>query len=437
MVDSSPRRKRDRTRRRRPSGNRAARARASPEPGEPAENSSGAVTAQPLTPDPAAAGGLPGDVAIVHDYLNQRGGAERVALELARLFPSAPMYTSLYRPDSTFPAFGALDVRTSFLDRVPIDGRFRMLFPLYPLAFRSLGSIDAELVISSSSGWAHAVRTSPRAFHAVYCYTPARWLYGEYPGHGLGEVALAPFAGAFRRLDVPRRGPRRSLHRDQRDRPPAHPPALRPRRPGRLSAGRRRAVHAAAARRAAPRRLAPAALQARRPRRRGRDPRRHRPRRRRRRARPRRPAPPGRPDRALPRPTERRRGHRALRALPRLLPARRRGLRHRPGRGQRRRQAGGGLRRRRRPGDGRRRPDGNLLRRAHGELAAGGDRARRRDRHLARAHRRAGAPVLARHVPPEPDRRAQPGHGRPAPAPAVRDRRAPAAGATRGARSGS
>jgi glycosyltransferase involved in cell wall biosynthesis len=140
-------------------------------------------------------------VAIVHDYLNQRGGAERVALELAGLFPAAPLYTSLYRPDSTYPAFAGLDVRTSFIDRLPVDGSFRLLFPLYPLAFRSLGSIDADLVISSSSGWAHAVRTSPRAFHAVYCYTPARWLYGEYPGHGLGELALAPFAGAFRRLD--------------------------------------------------------------------------------------------------------------------------------------------------------------------------------------------------------------------------------------------
>jgi glycosyltransferase involved in cell wall biosynthesis len=159
------------------------------------------VSAQPLITDPPGPSRLPRDVAIVHDYLNQRGGAERVALELAALFPSAPVYTSLYRPGSTYPEFGALDVRPSFLDRLPVDARFRLLFPLYPLAFRALGPLDAELVISSSSGWAHAVQTSPRAFHAVYCYTPARWLYGDYPGHGLGERALAPFAAAFRRLD--------------------------------------------------------------------------------------------------------------------------------------------------------------------------------------------------------------------------------------------
>ncbi len=146
--------------------------------------------------------GLSTDVALVHDYLNQRGGAERVVLELAAMFPGAPLYTSLYRCESTFPEFGELDVRTTFLDRIPVDRRFRALFALYPAAFRSLGPIDAELVISSSSGWAHAVRTAPRAFHAVYCYTPARWLYGDYMGAAAAHRALAPFAGAFRRLDV-------------------------------------------------------------------------------------------------------------------------------------------------------------------------------------------------------------------------------------------
>jgi glycosyltransferase involved in cell wall biosynthesis len=152
--------------------------------------------------DPAPAHPLPADVAIVHDYLNQRGGAERAVLELAAIFPSAPLYTSLYRPDSTFPEFARLDVRTSFIDRMPVDRRFRALFPLYPAAFRSLGPIDAELVISSSSGWAHAVQTAPRAFHAVYCYTPARWLYGDYIGSTAAQRVLSPFTGAMRMLDL-------------------------------------------------------------------------------------------------------------------------------------------------------------------------------------------------------------------------------------------
>lgn len=141
-------------------------------------------------------------VAIVHDYLNQRGGAERVVLELASMWPEAPIYTSLYRPESTFPEFGALDVRTSFLDRLPVDRRFRTLFPLYPAAFRSLGRIDADVVISSSSGWAHSVRTSDRAFHAVYCHTPARWLYGgEYMNAQAAQRLMAPFGRLPRRWD--------------------------------------------------------------------------------------------------------------------------------------------------------------------------------------------------------------------------------------------
>jgi glycosyltransferase involved in cell wall biosynthesis len=180
--------------------------------------------------------GLPTDVVLVHDYLNQRGGAERVVLELAAIFPQAPLYTSLYRRGSTFPEFGELDIRTSFLDRLPVDRRFRALFPLYPAAFRSLGTIDAELVISSSSGWAHAVRTTPRAFHAVYCHTPARWLYGDYMGTAVQQRALAPLQEAFRRLDLRASGRadlyianselvrRRIRQRYGREAPVIHPP---------------------------------------------------------------------------------------------------------------------------------------------------------------------------------------------------------------------
>ena len=59
----------------------------------------------------------PGGVAIVHDYLTQRGGAERVVLAMHRAFPAAPIYTSLYEPDLTFPEFRDIDVRPSYLNR--------------------------------------------------------------------------------------------------------------------------------------------------------------------------------------------------------------------------------------------------------------------------------------------------------------------------------
>ena len=143
-----------------------------------------------------------GSVAIVHDYLNQRGGAERVVLEMASIWPNAPIYTSLYRPGSTFPEFRGRDVRTSPLDRLPVDRGFRNLFPLYPLAFRAFGSLDADVVISSSSGWAHAVRSRQESFHAVYCYTPARWLYGgDHLGTSRRQQALKPVISLVRGWD--------------------------------------------------------------------------------------------------------------------------------------------------------------------------------------------------------------------------------------------
>jgi glycosyltransferase involved in cell wall biosynthesis len=141
--------------------------------------------------------------AIVHDYLNQRGGAERVVLELARIFPGAPVYTSLYRPESTFPEFKQLDVRTSPLDRLPVDARFRALLPLYPAAFRALSPLHEDVVVSSSSGWAHGIRTDPASTHLVYCHTPARWLYETeaYLPSGPKRALTAPLRAALGRWD--------------------------------------------------------------------------------------------------------------------------------------------------------------------------------------------------------------------------------------------
>lgn len=139
----------------------------------------------------------------MHDYLNQPGGAERVVLEMARIWPEARLYTSLYRPESTHPEFRALAITTSPVDRIPTDSRFRLLAPVLPAAFRAFGELGHDLVISSSSGWAHAVRTSPDSLHLVYCYTPARWLYrpAEYMQGSLTQRVLSPFAGALRRWD--------------------------------------------------------------------------------------------------------------------------------------------------------------------------------------------------------------------------------------------
>ena len=142
-------------------------------------------------------------MALVHDYLNQRGGAERVLLTLSDLFPQAPIYTSLFRPQSTFSEFSVRDIRTTWLDRLPVDRAFRALLPFYAPAFASLPPIDAEIVISQSTGWAHMARTTERALHIVYCHTPARWLISSQRSSSRVTHALAaPLFPLLRRVDA-------------------------------------------------------------------------------------------------------------------------------------------------------------------------------------------------------------------------------------------
>lgn len=143
-------------------------------------------------------------VSIVHDYLTQRGGAERVVLAMARAFPGAPVLTSLYEPAGTFPEYEQIQVVTSPLQHVgPLRRHHRYALPLLATAF-SMMSVDADVVVCSSSGWAHGVATeSPKV---VYCHTPARWLYQAeryLEGH-LGPLANAGWrllSGRLRRWD--------------------------------------------------------------------------------------------------------------------------------------------------------------------------------------------------------------------------------------------
>ena len=143
-------------------------------------------------------------IAIVHDYLTQRGGAERVLLSIAKAFPAAPVHTSLFLPEGTFPGFAPLDVRPSPLNGVRTFRRHhRLAFPVLAPAMSRL-TVDADIVLCSSSGWAHGVRVSGRK--VVYCHAPARWLYqpGRYLGRHCPRVAalaLSVLAPHLRRWD--------------------------------------------------------------------------------------------------------------------------------------------------------------------------------------------------------------------------------------------
>ena len=114
-------------------------------------------------------------VAIAHDYLTQRGGAEKVVLSMSRAFPNAPIYTMLYDPGNTYPEFADLDVRVSKFNMVaPLRKNHRAALPVLPAVANSM-FIDADVVVTSSSGWAHGFRTNGRKL--VHCHSPARWLY--------------------------------------------------------------------------------------------------------------------------------------------------------------------------------------------------------------------------------------------------------------------
>ena len=122
-------------------------------------------------------------IAIVHDYLNQYGGAERVLEKLHALFPEAPIYTSIYAPGIMPPEYGKWDIRTSFMQRFPGVMRHHQAFlPFFPLAFESFDLSEYEVVLSNSSAWSKGVITPPTTRHLCYCLTPMRWVwnYREY-----------------------------------------------------------------------------------------------------------------------------------------------------------------------------------------------------------------------------------------------------------------
>ena len=150
-------------------------------------------------------------VALVHDWLNQMGGAENVLEELVDLFPGAPIYTSIYAPDHMPDAYRAWPIRTSFMQRLPgVATHHQRYLPLYPSAFSRIDLSGYDVVLSNKSGFCHGVRTQNgprRALHVCYCLTPTRflWLYDQYRareqiGSAL-HVGLQPLLVALRRWD--------------------------------------------------------------------------------------------------------------------------------------------------------------------------------------------------------------------------------------------
>jgi glycosyltransferase involved in cell wall biosynthesis len=119
-------------------------------------------------------------VALVHDFLLDVRGAERVFLQLCAMWPDADIFTAVYDEEGTEGRFADRSVHTSFLQRVrPTARTFRALLPLYPSAIESLDFSGYDLVISSSSAWAHAIRCPEDTVHVSYCHNPFRYAWND------------------------------------------------------------------------------------------------------------------------------------------------------------------------------------------------------------------------------------------------------------------
>jgi glycosyltransferase involved in cell wall biosynthesis len=147
-------------------------------------------------------------LALVHDWLNQLGGAEDVLEALVKLYPDTPLYTSVYAPDLMKPFYREWDIRTLWLDRMPgIHRHHQPYLPLYPLAWGGLNLSQYDVVLSNKSGFCHGFQHGPDTLHICYCLAPTRyvWQLDAYIAReGLGkpaQMALRPLVEALKRWD--------------------------------------------------------------------------------------------------------------------------------------------------------------------------------------------------------------------------------------------
>ena len=122
-------------------------------------------------------------IAIVHDYLNQFGGAERVVAALHELYPLDPIFTSIFDEKRMPENFQRMDIRVSFMQKLPfVFGLFKYYLFFYPPAFENFDLSEFDVILSSSSAWAKGVRKREGQLHICYCHTPMRfvWRYEDY-----------------------------------------------------------------------------------------------------------------------------------------------------------------------------------------------------------------------------------------------------------------
>jgi glycosyltransferase involved in cell wall biosynthesis len=148
-------------------------------------------------------------IAIVHDYLNQFGGAERVVAALHEIWPNTPIYTSIYDRRALPDVFRKMDIRVSFMQKFPFVFKlFKYYLWFYPLAFESFDLSEYDVILSSSSAFAKGVKKRENQLHICYCHTPMRfvWRYEDYVQkeaiHPVLKNILPIFLGPIKKWDL-------------------------------------------------------------------------------------------------------------------------------------------------------------------------------------------------------------------------------------------
>ena len=119
-------------------------------------------------------------VALVHDYLTELGGAERVLQSICELYPHAPIYTLLYDEQATAGVFRGRRVHTSFLQNLPFARKHHRMYAwLMPLAVEQFDLSHYDLVLSDSASYAKGIVTKPHTMHISYCHTPIRYAWDD------------------------------------------------------------------------------------------------------------------------------------------------------------------------------------------------------------------------------------------------------------------
>jgi glycosyltransferase involved in cell wall biosynthesis len=119
-------------------------------------------------------------LALVHDHLNQFGGAERVLLNMSSLWPESKIYTLLYDKKQLGKWFADKQIEESFISRLPgSQHHFKWYLPLMPAAVEQFNFSQYDVVLSSVSGLAKGVIVNPESLHICYCHTPTRYLWSD------------------------------------------------------------------------------------------------------------------------------------------------------------------------------------------------------------------------------------------------------------------